>query len=238
MAPKGGTTVSGDRGTTGTANRPFAHPAELRYVLPVDATAWAALAPFVTVYSGEAEPEAGKAAGPVRRAMGIAQQLTNAESTKAQSDQSSSATGDSSRSSSGQSDSLLPKSEGRSSTLSWLSSSHASGASSGTNSTGGLSSSSSSAGGLSGSAAQGSTLSKLQSPSERRASSSAENGSQAKSRRDDITGVQTLVLDIQFPNGYEAAAKAIIVLDTDASDGEPFTVLDWTPIARERSSGT
>ena len=70
---------SSDRGTAGTADRPFAHPAELRYVLPVDATAWAALAPFVTVYSGEAEPEASKAAGPVRRAMGIAQQLTNAE---------------------------------------------------------------------------------------------------------------------------------------------------------------
>ena len=128
---------SSDRGTTGTADRPFAHPAELRYVLPVDATAWAALAPFVTVYSGEAEPEASKAAGPVRRAMGIAQQLTDAELTKAQSDQSSSsATGDSSRSSSGQSDSLLPKSEGQSSTLSSLSSGRASGASSGTSSTG------------------------------------------------------------------------------------------------------
>ena len=229
---------SNDRGTTGTADRPFAHPAELRYVLPVDATAWAALAPFVTVYSGEAEPEASKAAGPVRRAMGIAQQLTDAESTKAQSDQSSSATGDSTRSSSGQSDSLLPKSEGQTSTLSSLSSGRASGSSSGTSSTGGLSGSASSAGGLSGSPTQGSTLSKLQSPSERHASSSAENGGQANPGGDDITGVQTLVLDVQFPNGYEAAAKAVIVLNTDTSDGKPFTVLDWTPIARERSSGT
>ena len=238
MAPKGGTTAAATGARTGTADRPFAHPAELRYVLPVDATAWAALAPFVTVYSGEAEPEASKAAGPVRRAMGIAQQLTDAESTKAQSDQSSSATGDSTRSSSGQSDSLLPKSEGQTSTLSSLSSGRASGSSSGTSSTGGLSGSASSAGGLSGSPTQGSTLSKLQSPSERHASSSAENGGQANPGGDDITGVQTLVLDVQFPNGYEAAAKAVIVLNTDTSDGKPFTVLDWTPIARERSSGT
>ena len=45
MAPKAGLPQQRP-GTTGTADRPFAHPAELRYVLPVDATAWAALGTF------------------------------------------------------------------------------------------------------------------------------------------------------------------------------------------------
>ena len=73
-----------EHGTSGAADRPFSHPAELRYVLPVDAATWALLAPFVTVYSGEAEPEASKAAPPVRRAMGIAQSLAQSTAQETQ----------------------------------------------------------------------------------------------------------------------------------------------------------
>ena len=71
-------------------------------------------------------------------------------------------------------------------------------------------------------ATQGSTLSKLQSPSERHASSSAENGGQADPGGDDVTGVQTLVLDVRFPNGYEAAAKAVVAFGGACGGQEPF----------------
>lgn len=211
-------------GSSGPANRPFSHPAELRYVLPVDAATWALLAPFVTVYSGEAEPEASKAAPPVRRAMGIAQSLAQSTAQEAQTDQSSavrSTTGSATESET--TAGRLSKSDSAPSSLSSLSRSSQAGSSSGAGAT---------AGKLSGNATNSSTLSKLDSPSDRRQRDGAAAGT------DDFTGVQTVVLDVRFPNGYEAAAKAVIVLDTDGGEGEPFTVLDWAPIVRPRSSET
>jgi hypothetical protein len=49
--------------------------------------------------------------------------------------------------------------------------------------------------------------------------------------------VQTLLLDVRFANGYEAAAKAVVGLDTGAggADQPPFVVLGWTPVVRPRS---
>lgn len=217
------------RGSSGAANRPFSHPAELRYVLPVDAATWALLAPFVTVYSGEAEPESSKAAPPVRRAMGYAQALAQSTAQESQSGQSSAVrgTGDSattSETTAGQ----LPKSDSTASSLSSLPRTSQGGSSGG----GSSSTAGATAGKLSGSATVGSTLSKLDSPSDRRQREGAAAGA------DDFSGVQTVILDVRFPNGYEAAAKAVIVLDTEGGEGEPFTVLDWTPIARPRSGET
>lgn len=60
---------------SGAADRPFAHPAELRYLPPVDATLWSFLAPYVTIYTGQAMPERRKAAPIVRQAMLIARGL-------------------------------------------------------------------------------------------------------------------------------------------------------------------
>jgi hypothetical protein len=41
-------------------------------------------------------------------------------------------------------------------------------------------------------------------------------------------------LDVRFPNGYEAAAKAVIALNANGAGEQPFTVLSWAPILRER----
>lgn len=61
--------------TSGAADRPFAHPAELRYLPVVDPAAWSLLAPYVTIYSGEPMPRRRKAAPVVREAMLIARGL-------------------------------------------------------------------------------------------------------------------------------------------------------------------
>ena len=71
-------------GSSGAADRPFAHPAELRYVLNVDPATAALLAPHVTVYSGQEQPEPRKASAVVRRALQIARGLAK---TKDETDQ-------------------------------------------------------------------------------------------------------------------------------------------------------
>ena len=45
---------------SGAADRPFANPAELRYLPSVDPAAWALLQPYVTIYSGAAAPDPGR----------------------------------------------------------------------------------------------------------------------------------------------------------------------------------
>ena len=235
----------GEHGSSGTADRPFSHPTELRYVLPVDAVTWDLLAPFVTVYSGEAEPDTNKAAPQVRKAMGLAQELaqSDAQNTRTESGSGSgqSGSGDGSTQSSGLSSGSGDPSSGSSSFRSrgsgFSDSSSSSSLSSTTGRSSGLSSSTT-AGKLSGSPTQGSTLSKLESPSERQRRDTAANAGGAAAGADDISGVQTVVLDVRFANGYEAAAKAVIVLSQDDSEGDPFTVLDWTPIVRTGSSGS
>ena len=70
---------SGSSGTSGAADRPFASPAELRYLPAVDGAIWALLAPLVTVYSGETEPDARQAPEPVVRALQIARGLAKSK---------------------------------------------------------------------------------------------------------------------------------------------------------------
>ncbi len=48
----------------------------------------------------------------------------------------------------------------------------------------------------------------------------------------DDSAPQTVVLEVRFPNGYQAAAKAVIALAGDGGQGPPYMVLDWTPILR------
>ena len=45
-------------------------------------------------------------------------------------------------------------------------------------------------------------------------------------------GARTVLLDVKFANGYEAAAKAVIAQTAGSSEGPPFTVLSWTPVLR------
>ena len=42
---------------------------------------------------------------------------------------------------------------------------------------------------------------------------------------------RTVWLDVRFPNGYEAAAKAVIALNANGAGEQPFTVLSWAPIS-------
>ncbi len=55
---------------------------------------------------------------------------------------------------------------------------------------------------------------------------------------EDETGPQSVLLDVRFPNGYEAAAKAVIALAQGGAGGPPFIVLDWTPILRARGDAS
>lgn len=196
---------SGSTPTSGAADRPFGSTAELRYLPSVDPALWALLAPLVTVYSGLAEPDPRQAAAPVRRAIEIARGLGR----------------------SGQSE------DGATA-----------GSDTGTRRDGG--SKESSAGGLQGSATQASTLSR-QDTSQRQSGDAVEvergemsNAGSATEGAGEGAGdaslPRTVLLDVRFPNGYGAAAKAVIALSADGGSGgeQPFTVLSWTPILRQR----
>ena len=58
-----------------SAHRLFAHPAELAYALGRDPAAIIRLAPYVTVFTGEPQPQAGLAPPVVREALELAQSL-------------------------------------------------------------------------------------------------------------------------------------------------------------------
>ena len=193
---------------SGAADRPFASPAELRYLPAVDPTLWALLAPLITVYSGEAEPEPRQAQAPVRRALEIARGLASTRSSD----------------------------EGGN-------------AGNGTGTGRGASVGDPASGGLSGSAAQPSSLSRRD--AEQSASggsglsrsglsdSTDSGGGAGAGEGEDTAGssrVRTLWLDVRFPNGYEAAAKAVIAVGADGAGEQPFIVLSWTPILRERGN--
>jgi general secretion pathway protein K len=211
-----------DRGTSGAADRPFANPAELRYLLPVDRAAWELMAPFLTVYSGAAEPEPRRARTEVRQAMAIARDLAPASADEPEPGASSA------------------EAETEPET----------GAARGERATGDARAGGSSlrAGELPAGTGPRSSLSPRESPAERRGGGALGEGDagQAPGENPDgaegAIGVQTLLLDVKFPNGYEAAAKAVVGLDgganstssTNGADQPPFVVLDWTPVVRPR----
>ncbi|MFO1035952.1 MAG: type II secretion system protein GspK [Geminicoccaceae bacterium] len=60
----------------GAADRPFANPRELAYVDGATSTVAQALAPYVTVYSGAADPVQLEAAAPVRQALAAVKKTT------------------------------------------------------------------------------------------------------------------------------------------------------------------
>jgi general secretion pathway protein K len=195
-----------DRGTSGAADRPFANPAELRYLLPVDRAAWELMAPFLTVYSGAAEPELRKARTEVRQAMAIARDLAPTSADEPEPSQSSEEAG------SPRGEEAAGEDRAAGSALR--------------------------AGELSAGTGPRSSLSPREDPAERRGDGVGEDeAGEIPGEAEDATGVQTLVLDVRFANGYEAAAKAVVGLDTGAggADQPPFVVLGWTPVVRPRS---
>jgi general secretion pathway protein K len=213
--------------TSGAADRPFSHPSELRYVLPVTAAEAAMLAPYVTIYAGTEQPEPRKASAVVRRALEIARGLKRDQDQSDQMGQGDQADGTETDGSQGNGDGLGAGTGDGSGTGGFGERADRSGtgglggraASGGTGGFGerssGLSARGSGgqdgpeAGRLSPSAGQGSSLSKLEGPDERRRGADAAAGGGAAGV-DDTTGAQTLFLDVRFPNGYEAAAKAVV----------------------------
>lgn len=210
---------SGASAAHGAADRPMANPAELLYLQGIDRAAWVALQPYVTVYSGAAGPDAKAAPPLVRRAMQIARGLARDDEPedRAKSEES----GQSTETGQGVGDSMGSTSR----------------AETGTSTT---------------SSGAETARSRFSSRSDR-----DETGTQtADSQADAGTGTGeggdgggegalTLLLDVRFPNGYEAAAKAVIAL-TGAGDNlsgagdkkPPYTVLSWTPILRSRGEGS
>jgi general secretion pathway protein K len=202
----------GERGATGAANRPFAHPAELRYLPSVNSGVWNRLAPLITVYSGTDSPERTKAPPQVQRAVTIAAGLAPSrdEQSDMQQEQSqddrtgggrAGATADGA-SASERAGRLAPAAGGQGSSL---------------------------------------TAEAGRSDFTRRSQGQGEDAETAAEAREatraghDTTGTQTVVVDVRFPNGYEAAARAVIGLDPSAGGSEPFLMLDWTPFIPDQS---
>lgn len=181
-----------EHGSSGAGDRPFAHPAELRYLPAVDRAVWTRLAPLVTIYSGNAGPDQTKAPEPVRRAMAIARGLAPASEDEAE-----------------------PTSDGEGSS--------------------GTESPDQQAARPLGST-EGRDLGQRQPGlSEPDAVEGDGDAGEEGTETSEAAGVHAVFLDVRFPNGYEAAARAVIGLGGGTQDARPFTVLDWTPILREQS---
>jgi general secretion pathway protein K len=188
--------------SSGAADRPFANPAELLYLHGMDRGAWSLLQPYVTVYSGAAQPDARAAPPIIRRAIELARELDRkAPKPDTQRDGNSDATGGSASTRDegavGNDGSALAR----------------------------QAESASQSGGLSGSA---NTDRRAQDEPRSGAASGTGNGAATEE------GARTVLLDVKFPNGYEAAAKAVIAQAAGGSEGPPFTVLSWTPVLRAR----
>lgn len=200
---------SGSSAARGAADRPMANPAELLYLRGIDRSAWAALQPYVTVYTGSAGPEAKVAPAVVRKAMQIARGFARDEPKEDTANQDENqptgrATGDgASEASRGRATgSAMETSQGSAAARSRFAA--ASGAEQG------------GAGGQ---------------ETESNEDSSASGGGGGE-------GAQTLLLDVRFSNGYQAAAKAVIVLSDSGAAGPPYIVLSWTPVLRARGEGS
>jgi general secretion pathway protein K len=201
-----------ERGASAAANRPFAHPSELRYLPAIDASVWARLAPLITVYSGEAAPEAAKAPPLVRQALSIARGLAPSRD-------------------SGDGDSQGTDS-GRDSGMSGTRDTSASGLGESDRDRGGFGDRAE-AGRLSqhaGGEQSGLTPDAGRSGLTRRDRGTEEDlEGRADGLEQETTGLQTVVVDVRLPNGYEAAARAVIGLNPEQGGSEPFLMLDWTP---------
>jgi general secretion pathway protein K len=213
---------SGGSAAGGAADRPFANPAELRYLPVVDPTLWSMVEPYITVYSGAAEPSTRYAAGPVREAVKIARGL-KADDPDQESTDDANADGlgadseaDGARS---ERDPLTDGAPG----------SRAFGRGDRSRTTGGLSRERDSLGvarGLDGDANQ-----------RGREAGDGEAGGDGAGGGDE-TGPQSVLLDVRFSNGYEAAARAVIALAGGNAGAPPVVVLDWTPILRARGDAS
>jgi hypothetical protein len=168
------------------------------------------LQPYVTVYSGSADPDAKEAPSTVRKAMQIARGLARDEpknEATSQEDGQTSETGTRGNDV-GASDSRMQHSSDNANPGGALARSRfTSDADQGGNSSGG--------------ADEGIGT-------DAEAGSGGENGD----------GAQTIRLDVRFRNGYEAAAKAVIALSGTGSEGPPYTVLSWTPVLRAQGEGS
>lgn len=198
-------------GLSGAADRPMANPAELLYLPGMDRGIWAALRPYVTIYTGASGPDARAASATVRQAMQIARSLARDEPKEA------------------------ATAAGEGTHTDGLSDPDRAGAMGDSTSQDGLRSGSSGAGqsGLGG-AGRGDGQ-----RSDDAASSAAGGDSGAGAGGGEGgEGAQTLHLDVRFPNGYEAAAEAVVVLSTQGSQERPYTVLSWTPVLRAQGEGS
>jgi general secretion pathway protein K len=200
---------SGSSVARGSPDRPMANPAELLYLQGIDRSVWAALQPYVTVYSGSASPDAKEASPAVRKAMQIARGLARDEPKTDAGDQEE----QSSDRTAGDSEAVAANRVGRSATDS---STGATAARSRFASTPGQDSS--------GSADR-----------ELGASTDSDTGGGGDEGTESATTVR---LDVRFPNGYEAAAKAVIAMSGTGSEGPPYTVLSWTPVLRAQGEGS
>ena len=220
-------------GTSAAANRPFAHPAELRYLPPVDRLLWQKLAPLVTVYAGSGTPDRNQASPPVRRAVAIARGLTSrdkaaeeaAAEAEARARPSAGEASDSQNAETGSGQTGLAKDP-----------SGAQGGFGGTDpfGRGGLSSSgrsgSSGLGDLGGAGRAGSGLSGglgQDSAADRAGAETGDAGGEVASEA--AAGLHSLVMDVRFANGYQASARAVIRIAEAATGPDPYLVLDWTP---------
>lgn len=205
-----------EQGTSGAGDRPFAHPAELRYLAPVDRLLWARLEPLVTVYSGAASPSGTKAGETVRRALAIARGLASDGS-----QEEDRPTGE------GTPTEADPGTETPARTVAGTPRARAAAPSPDTSSPSGFNQE---PGRLSGQST-GLGLGARDGGSGGTADEAEDGGTTTE----DSGGVQAVFLDVRFANGYEAAARAVIGFDQAGEAAAPFTVLDWTPILRERS---
>ena len=193
---------------SGAADRPFANPAELRYLPVVDPVVWSAVEPYVTVYSGAAEPSTRYAPIQVREAVKIARTLQVDDSkaaadAKAQQDTADGGLGG---------DGDQPRSRT-------------------TRDQGGLS-----RGDTDRTRPIGSDRTSVGSDGDRGEALGGDG--QSETATDDEAGARSVLLDVRFPNGYEAAAKAVIALAETGARGPPYVVLDWTPILRTRGDAS
>jgi general secretion pathway protein K len=200
---------SGSSAARGAADRPMANPAELLYLQGIDRRIWAALQPYVTVYSGSAGPNAKEAPSAVRKAMQIARGLARDEPK----DDATTREGSQSAVTEADREAAADSRMGQGTTDTSL-----------------------------GASAAGSRFASTSDRSEAgmdgsdpgaNADADAEGGGDGGG-----DGAQTLLLDVRFRNGYEAAAKAVIAMSGAGSEGPPYTVLSWTPVLRAQGEGS
>lgn len=192
-------------GTSGAADRPFAHPRELEYLLPVDRLTATLLEPLITVYSGQSEPERGQASREVRRTLAIASGLTSR-------DKDDGAGGERRASDRSGSEAAEPET----------------GAVAGEADSGGLGSSGDAGREL---GRQGLGTDRGTAAGDGTAGTDAE---EADEQADGTGRTFTVALDARFANGYEAAARGVVSFQA-RTGGLPFAILDWSPFIPERS---